>query len=186
LTLTNGLAGALTFGTSKIADLPINSGSDFISIDVTTWVKAWVSGTLVNEGFQIEPGASVTTLNLYFDSKEATQTSHEPRLEIELSNVGPQGPAGPTGATGPAGPTGPTGGQGLTGLQGPPGVPGLPGAIGPQGIAGLPGPPGANGAIGLTGPAGPSGPAGPAGITPTHLAPQGDLSMGEFTQGTTP
>ena len=183
LTLTNGLAAALTFGTSKIADLPINSGSDFISIDVTTWVKAWVSGTLVNEGFEIEPGAAVTTLNLYFDSKEATQTSHEPRLEIELTSVGSQGPAGPAGAIGPAGPTGPTGGQGLTGAQGPPGVPGLPGPIGLQGVAGAPGPAGANGAIGLTGPAGPSG---PAGITPTHLEPQGDLSMGEFTHGTAP
>lgn len=74
LTLTNALAGALIFGTSKIAELPINSGSDFISIDVTTWVKAWVSGTVANEGFQIEPGAGATAINLYFDSKEATQT----------------------------------------------------------------------------------------------------------------
>jgi hypothetical protein len=164
LTITNSTSGALTLGSPKLSDLPVNSDSDFISIDVTAWVKGWISGTLVNEGLVIEP-PSTGTANIYFDSKESTQTSHEPRLEIELNTVGPQGPPGPPGSTGATGPTGP------------------PGSAGPQGPAGPPGP---AGPAGPTGPAGAEGQQGPIGPAPTHIEPQGDLSMGDFTQGTPP
>ena len=154
----------LTLGSPKFVDLPVNSNADFISIDVTAWVKAWVSGSLPNEGFVIEPGSG-TVLNLYFDSKESNQTSHEPRLEVELNALGPPGPPGPAGATGATGPPGPAG---LNGQAGP---------IGPQG------PPGATGP---SGPAGPQGEQGPPGSAPTHIEPLGDLSMGQFTEGTPP
>jgi hypothetical protein len=157
----------LSLGSPKLSNLPINSSSDFVSIDFTAWVKAWVAGTLVNEGFVIEP-APASSLSLYFDSKESTLTSHEPVLEIELSAVGPQGPPGPAGATGATGAAGPAG------SSGPMGPPGAAGAAGPAGAPGATGPPGS------------PGPAGPAGSTPTHIEPQGDLSMGEFTQGTPP
>jgi hypothetical protein len=166
-TITNLTIGAMTFGLPKISDLPINSNSDFVSIDVTAWVKGWVNGTLINEGFVIDP-ASTANLNLYFDSKEGNQTSHEPRLEIELASAGPQGPPGPTGPQGPVGATGPAGPAGAPGATGPAGPEGAAGATGP---AGSPGPP---------------GPAGSPGIVPTRIQPQGDLSMGEFTQGTPP
>jgi Collagen triple helix repeat (20 copies) len=170
LTLTNSTSGALVLGSPKLSDLPINSNSDFVSIDVTAWVKAWISGTLVNEGFVIDP-ASTRALNLYFDSKESTQTSHEPRLGIELNTAGPQGPPGPAGPPGPTGATGPSGS---------PGSPGPPGPAGPSGATGAQGP------LGAIGPAGPQGQPGPAGPVPTHIEPQGDLSMGDFTQGTPP
>ncbi len=165
MTIKNSTANGLILGSPKIGDLPVNSDSDFISIDVTAWVKAWISGTLINEGFEIEAAPATTNLNLYFDSKESTATSHEPQLEIQLDSIGPQGPVGPPGPTGSQGPSG------AAGLQGPPGQQGPVGVIGPAGAAG---------------PAGAPGPSGPPGPTPTHIAPQGDLSMGEFTQGAFP
>lgn len=190
----------LALGSPKTADLPVNSSSGFISIDVTAWVKAWLAGSLPNEGIAID-AASSAAINLYFDSKESTATSHEPRLDIELDKMGPQGlegpagPIGPQGAPGSAGPQGPAGAKGDTGAMGaagPAGPQGRTGGTGPMGPAGVQGPAGADGAPGPTGPAGsigaqgPAGPQGPAGIVPTDIEPQGDLAMGEFTQRAAP
>jgi hypothetical protein len=267
-TLKDISTAGLFFGAPKISDLPVSSVGNFISIDVTDWVKAWLAGTLVNEGIEIEASATASTLDLAFDSKESNQTSHEPRLEVSLSRTGPAGPqglpgapgapgaagvAGPPGPSGSAGPIGPAGSPGPQGPQGlvgprgtkwfsstgpPPanlgdledfyvdlatgnvwrktgqasdlswvlqgnirGIQGLAGPegplgpTGPPGLAGLPGPaglaglPGANGEIGPMGPIGPIGPAGPPGpaaVWPTRILPQGDLAMGEFTQGSPP
>jgi hypothetical protein len=151
LILKDSTAGSLTFGLPKIADVPINTSANFVSIDVTVWVKAWISGTLANEGFEIEASAITTVLSLAFDSKESDLTSHEPRLEISLSRVGPAGPQGATGPSGPAGSQGVAGPQGQQGMQGPPGLPGPPGAAGAQGAQGLRGP------AGIPGPAFSSG-----------------------------
>lgn len=207
LTLKDNTSGTLTFGAPQLAELPVSSSGNFISIDVTELVKAWLNGTLTNEGIEIQAAASTTFLNIAFDSKESTQTSHEPRLQVSLSKIGPVGPAGPQGpqglegVQGLPGPAGATGPEGAAGAQGPAGVAGAqgpagePGAMGPRGETGLAGAAGAAGPQGLTGsqgPAGPkgdtgpAGPQGPAGVYPTRLAPQGDLSMGEFTQGPTP
>jgi hypothetical protein len=261
-TLKDTTTSSLTFGAPKLSELPVTSVSNFVSIDVTEWVKAWLNGGLVNEGIEIEASGTTTSLNLAFDSKESNQTSHEPRLEIALSRVGPPGPqglkgtigvAGPPGATGPVGPPGTAGPTGLTGaagpqgiagtdgtkwfsasgtpaesvgqlsdyyvdlstgdvwqkasnvegsmwvlrgnirgaqgpagLDGPAGAPGLAGVPGPAGIQGTAGPAGSAGPEGAAGAQGPAGPAGPAAIWPTHILPQGDLAMGEFTQGSLP
>lgn len=171
LTLKANNSGSLTLGLPKLVNLPISSKAQFVSIDVTDWVKAWVSGALPNEGFQIEAGTATGTLSLYLDSKESALTSHEPSLEIVLGAVGPEGAAGPEGPQGLPGATGPAGQNGAIGAQG---------ALGPAGF------PGSAGPIGPQGPQGAIGPPGPAGSTPTHIQPQGDLEMGEFTQGTTP
>ena len=162
LTLKHNTSGTITLGSPKYAELPITSSPQFVSIDVTDWVIAWIDGTLPNHGFQIEAGMTTPNLNLYFDSKESTQTSHEPRLEIVLGAVGPQGPPGPIG---------PPGAQGLKGDVG---------LTGPQGPIGSTGPTGDSGQIG---PAGPQGPAGPAAI---RIQPRGDIEMGEFTEGAPP
>lgn len=152
LVLKDNNSSGLGFGLPKISELPVSSSSNFISIDVTSWVKAWLDGSLPNEGFVIEPAASATTLVVAFDSKESTLTSHEPRLEIVL-----KGPAGPQGPTGPQGP------QGLPGAAGPPGATGAAGAngatgpAGPQGVAGATGPAGPPGASGAQGPQGSAG-----------------------------
>ncbi len=58
--------------------------NNFISIDVTNWVKAWLDGKLINEGIEIAPSANTKFLDLAFDSKESDRTSHEARLEISL------------------------------------------------------------------------------------------------------
>jgi hypothetical protein len=269
VTIRNITSTNMTFGSPRLTGLPVNSSSDFVSIDVTEWVKGWVSGALVNEGFVIE--ANVNSVDLYFDSKESTQTSHEPRLEIVLATIGPPGPVGPQGPVGPIGLQGPVGPVGVVGAQGPPGPagptgpqgsmgsPGIAGPIGPPGLTwkgewmeakaylpgdvisfkgsayiasrastsaqppasewellaqrgdvGLTGPQGRDGAIGPAGskgdigaqgpagprgdpgppgnvgPAGPPGEPGPAAAWPTRISPQGDLSMGEFTQGSPP
>jgi Collagen triple helix repeat (20 copies) len=264
-TLKDNSTGSLSFGSATLSELSITSINNFVSIDVTDWVKAWIGGTLVNEGLKIEPSAATTFLNLAFDSKESNETSHEPRLEVSLSRIGPAGPqgaqgapgipgpAGPAGATGSMGPDGPAGSQGPqgpqgiagpagtkwfsstgapeqnlgdlfdyyldvtsgdvwrkvsseggaiwaaqgnirglrgeTGPEGPKGETGpngLQGPAGPPGLNGFPGPAGLQGDIGPSGVVGPPGPTGPAGVWPSRIAPQGDLAMGEFTQGPPP
>jgi collagen triple helix repeat protein len=258
-TLKDNSTGTLSFGGPSVSGLSVTSINNFVSIDVTDWVKAWIAGTLVNEGIKIEPSAAATSLDLSFDSKESTQTSHEPRLEVSLSRTGPAGPQGApgvpgipgppgvpgtTGSTGPVGPAGSQGSQGPQGIAGPggtkwfsgPDVPeqsignlsdyyldvstgnvwqkvsnesgsvwrmqgsirGVQGPSGPDGIAGEIGPIGPIGPMGAAGPVGPIGPAGPAGeagpqgppgaaaVWPARIAPQGDLAMGEFTQGPPP
>jgi hypothetical protein len=132
-TLKDNVTGSLSFGSPTISDLAITSISNFVSIDVTDWVKAWIAGTLVNEGIKIEASPTATFLDLSFDSKESNQTSHEPRLEVSLSRIGPAGPQGPPGAPGIPGPTG---APGATGSSGPTGPAGSPGPQGPQGITG--------------------------------------------------
>lgn len=261
-TLKDNTTTGLAFGSPKISELPVQSVGNFISIDVTDWVKAWLIGDLVNEGIAIEASATTSFLNLAFDSKESNQTSHEPRLEIALSRIGPTGPVGPMGSqgfpgiagplgppgvpgepgsTGPPGPTGPQGiaggngtkwfswtgspaaslgdvwdfyldvstgdvwqkasdqdgsvwamkgnirgAQGLAGPEGPAGAVGLAGVPGPTGAAGPAGSRGLQGPPGEPGAAGPPGPPGPAAVWPIRILPQGDLAMGEFTQGPPP
>jgi hypothetical protein len=144
LTLTNNTSASLTFGLPKYTNLTVSSKGNFVSIDVTAWVQAWLAGTLANEGFVIETGTASTSLNLYFDSKESALTSHEPQLEISLLGPpgveGPQGPAGPQGPQGLQGLTGPAGATGPAGPEGPAGTTGAAGPTGPQGIPGMAGP----------------------------------------------
>ena len=135
-TLKDNSTGSLSFGSPALSDLAITSINNFVSLDVTELVKAWIGGTLVNEGIKIEASASTATLNLAFDSKESNQTSHEPRLEVSLSRTGPAGPQGA---------------PGVPGIPGPPGVPGITGSTGPVGPAGSQGP---QGPQGIPGPAG--------------------------------
>jgi len=145
LALKDSATASLTFGLPKIVDLSVNSSSNFISIDVTDWVKAWLNGSLPNEGFQIEAAASIAALSLAFDSKESNVTSHEPRLEVSLNKIGPPGPAGSpgpqgsSGMPGPAGVAGPAGVPGPQGMAGPTGSPGPGGPVGPKGDQGSPG-----------------------------------------------
>ena len=92
LTYTNAPAlGASATGNNPVA-IPATA-DQFILIDVTQLVQEWVSGTIPNNGLAL----SMTTSNggLLFDSKEATQTSHMPELQIVLNgSAGSQGPLG--------------------------------------------------------------------------------------------
>ena len=83
--VTANSARELTFGSPHLTDLRIEAINSFISIDVTQWVKGWLDGKLPNEGILLEPGSDTDFLDLWFDSKESDQTSHEARLEITLA-----------------------------------------------------------------------------------------------------
>ncbi len=112
--------------------------NQFVVIDITPLVQAWVNGSLPNNGVAL----SLTTSGgaFAFDSKESSYTSHEPELSITLTGpAGPQGPQGPQGPAGPAGASGPQGPQGLQGAQG------VAGPMGPQGLQGVAGTNGTNG-----------------------------------------
>jgi hypothetical protein len=150
--------GASATGSHPVA-LTASSLNDFVVIDITPLVQEWVEGTEPNDGIAL--ALTGTAGNFSFDSKEATNTSHEPELEIVLTGpTGPQGPAGATGPIGAAGPQGPTGPAGPAGATGPQGTTGPAGSQGPTGSVGPMGP---AGAPGTTGPAGPAGPQGPQG-----------------------
>ena len=83
-TLSDNAARDLAFGRPQLSELPVESINNFISIDVTDWVKAWLGGKLINEGIEIAPSSNTKFLDLAFDSKESDRTSHEARLEISL------------------------------------------------------------------------------------------------------
>jgi hypothetical protein len=120
---------------------------DYVTIDVTSVVQAWIGGTLANNGLALVASTTGTSAN--FDSKEATATSHPPLLNVAL---------GAPGALGGAAPAGPAGAQG------------------PQGPAGVPGPTGPVGATGPAGSPGPQGPPGPGGVSNAFNAANGNLT----------
>lgn len=146
---------APALGASATGGHPISitsaSLNQFLVIDITPLVQAWVNGSVANHGVALKLTTSAGSFS--FDSKENQQTSQPAQIDIVLN--GPAGPQGPEGPAGPAGPQGPTGAQGPAGVQG---------ATGPAGPTGAQGPAGANGAQGPAGPQGVAGPTGPAGI----------------------
>jgi hypothetical protein len=193
----NGFSGP-GVGAFVAGAIGVSVAGSYISIPVTGQVQAWLNGA-PNYGFIVSAATSSTSL--FFDSKEATATSHPAVLEIDLYGQagatgaqGSPGALGPTGATGPAGATGP---QGDTGAQGAPGPGGPTGAIGPTGAAGATGSAGPagtlgpNGPTGAVGPTGAAGAAGPTGVTglagPTGpLGPAGATGAGGVTGGVGP
>ena len=147
--------------------IPVNTseGRDFVLVDVTEAVQKWQSGT-TNNGIVLKasPGSSIS---VNFDSKENSSTSHNPQIEIEVVDAGPQGPQGAQGPAGQAatvqvGTTSTLGPNGKASVSNvgtpnaailnfgiPQGQPGTNGAAG-QSVAGLVEPPGPNCAFGGT------------------------------------
>ena len=169
--------GTVTFVTAPssgatIATIPVTQVGQFVVVDVTAQVKAWITSPWTNFGVSIRPATSAPSTNVVFDSKEGGGNS--PILDITLSVVGPQGPVGATGPIGPTGlqgPVGPAGAVGAVGATGPIGPAGIVGATGPVGPAGAVGTQGPFGPVGVAGAAGPTGPSGPVGST----GPQGPV-----------
>ena len=159
------------------AAVPSGAHQDYLLVDITPIVQYWLNNSGTNNGIGIwssNPSTSVGTgVNVTFDAKEDTDTSHDPQLDIVLTtggSAGATGPTGPTGATGAAGATGATGAtgpsggpKGATGATGATGPTGLTGATGPTGTTGTAGTNGTNGTNGATGPIGPTGAAGASG-----------------------
>ena len=148
---------------APVAGLAVASGvsastaSEYITVDATAAVKAWLTGTN-NNGFIITPNDA--TVNVAFDTKESATTSHPATLTILLASSGAPGATGATGAAGSTGATGPTG----AGTSGATGATGAVGATGPAGSTGATGA-GTTGATGATGTPGATGPAGATGAT---------------------
>jgi len=121
-------ATGVTFATapaigSSIKTFSVTTAGQFISVDVTAQVQAWLNTPANNYGLALASSAADTL----FDSKENDETGHAAQLDVTVVSQGPIGPAGPIGATGAAG------AQGVQGPVGPAGATGSAGATGPQG-----------------------------------------------------
>src|ERR1700683_2627941 len=83
-TITSNLAPAL--GTTIAASIPLVTAdkNQFILIDVTEALQAWLSGT-PNDGIAL---VGNSPFNATFDSKESTSTSHAPELDIVFAGGG--------------------------------------------------------------------------------------------------
>jgi hypothetical protein len=159
-TITARNAPALSDLIASGVAIDINKKGQYLLIDVTTAVKYWLDSS-TNNGLALVAGSGASVM---FDSKENSQTSHEPELIVTLNrDIGPQGPEGPQGPQGAEGPVGPQGPAGPAGPQGPEGPKGADGPQGLQGAEGPQGPQGLQGLQGLTGPIGPTGPQGDKG-----------------------
>ena len=118
---------------ASIGSFPVSIPGQFISVDVTAQVQAWLNASAHDTGFALASSAA----NVLFDSKENDETAHAARLDVTLVSQGPQGVQGPIGPPGVAGPAGATGPIGPQGIQGPAGATGPAGAAGAQGPAGV-------------------------------------------------
>src|SRR4029077_741772 len=85
------------------ASVPLTGANvhDYVIIDITSAVDAWLDGTQTNDGVAL---VANSPLNASFDSKENTTMSHPPELDIVFSGNGTI-----TGVTTPSG-SGQTGG----------------------------------------------------------------------------
>ena len=134
--ITSSLAPAL--GSAIVSNVPLTTASknQYVLINVTLAVVAWLNGSQANDGIALVADG---TFNANFDSKENATTSHPPELDIAFATNGPEGPPGPTGGQGPAGTPGSQGATGATGANGPQGATGSQGPQGLTGPQGLPG-----------------------------------------------
>jgi hypothetical protein len=112
--------GAPSAAAVVASGVTVNTANSYLHVDATTAVQNWLNGA-TNSGFMITPAGG--GVNVAFDSKESTTTSHPATLTIMLAGTGPAGPAG---AVGPVGATGPQGPEGSQGPQGVPGASGVP------------------------------------------------------------
>ena len=124
----SGTSGMPTSAALVASNVEIATSDEYIYVDATQAVKAWLNGTALNDGFIITPAAG--GINAAFDSKESTTTSHPATLTVMLTATGTVGPQGPQGPIGPAGPAGTPGINGTIGNTGP------AGPVGPAGPAG--------------------------------------------------
>src|SRR5271169_401736 len=99
-TITANLSPAL--GTTIVSGVALTGSSqgNYVIIDITSAVDAWLNGTQANDGIAL---VANSPLNCSFDSKENTAASHPAELDIVFLGNGAQGPPGPQGPEGPQG-----------------------------------------------------------------------------------
>jgi hypothetical protein len=120
--LTITAANQPALGSLVGTGVSVTTNNTFVSIDITSAVRGWLTSPATNKGLALVP--TTATLNVGFDTKEDSNTGHPASLEIFMAGAG-----GATGATGPTGSTGATGAAGA----------GTPGATGPTGATGVTG-----------------------------------------------
>src|SRR6202140_4557243 len=129
-TITAKLSPALGSTITSAGPLTSASVNQYILIDITSALQAWLNGSQPNYGIAL---VGNSPLNANFDSKENTNMSHPAELDMVFVNSGLQGLQGAAEQQGPSRLSGATGAQGPKGATGPQDVPGL---TGPQGVAG--------------------------------------------------
>jgi hypothetical protein len=95
--ITHSLAPAL--GTAIVSSVPLTTASknQYILINITPAVQAWLNGSVANDGIAL---VANSTFNASFDSKENTTTSHPAELDIVFAGGGGSGITGITTASG--------------------------------------------------------------------------------------
>ena len=84
-TITANLSPSL--GTTVAGNVPLTTAlvHDYVLVDVTPAVVAWLNGTQANDGLAL---VANSPLNATFDSKENTTQSHSPELDVVFSGGG--------------------------------------------------------------------------------------------------
>ncbi len=96
-TITANLQPALGAAITTSGTLTTASKNQYILINVTSAVQAWLNGSQANDGLAL---VANSTLNASFDSKENATTSHPPELDIVFAGGGGSGITGITTASG--------------------------------------------------------------------------------------
>jgi hypothetical protein len=84
-TITSSLAPALGASIATSGSVATTSKNQYILINVTAAVQAWLSGSQANDGLAL---VANSTFAASFDSKESTTTSHPPELDIVFAGGG--------------------------------------------------------------------------------------------------
>ncbi len=84
-TITADLSPAL--GTTIVSSVPLTASSvhDYMIIDITAALTAWLDGTQTNDGIAL---VGNSPLNASFDSKESTTMSHPAELDVVFAGGG--------------------------------------------------------------------------------------------------
>ena len=95
--ITANLHPALGAAITTSGTLTTASKNQYILINVTSAVQAWLNGSQANDGLAL---VANSTFNASFDSKENATTSHPPELDIVFAGGGGSGITGITTASG--------------------------------------------------------------------------------------
>src|SRR5215831_20579757 len=84
-TITADLSPAL--GANIVASVPLDKTmvKDYLLVDITPALKAWLDGTQANDGIAL---VANSLLSATFDTKENTTNSHPPELDVVFSGGG--------------------------------------------------------------------------------------------------
>jgi hypothetical protein len=96
-TVTYSNAPPLGTLVKSAASVPASAKENFVEVDITSALETWLTTPSQNYDIALVP-SPLSSISASFNSKEATDTAHEPQLIYSFNGpVGPQGPAGPAG-----------------------------------------------------------------------------------------